>query len=246
MKRKLSVFFAAFTLLFPSLPSDVIAKDNNGKESLVAIGDSIPFGYNLENNNHHVSKQAFPALIGEEAGLRVRNLGMPGWTTDNLLHALQNDQKFRQAVAHADYVTISVGSNDLLRSFSANQTFLMGLASGQIPATTEEIQSALGIPSLLGNLNEIIATVNELSDAKIVVYNIYNPFVLADLRYQVGAAYLPAINGAIAQTAINSENVTVADAFSVFNGDIHLIEGDIHPNASGHEVLAGVGYLAID
>lgn len=246
MKRKLSVFFAVFTLLFPLLPFEGIAKGDNGKESLVAIGDSIPFGYNLENNNNHVSKEAFPALIGEEADLRVRNLGVPGWTSNDLLDALKNDQKYRQAVAHADYVTISIGSNDLLQSFSVNQTFLMGLATGQISATPQEIQSALGIPSLLGNLNEILTTVNELSDAKIVVYNIYNPFIQADPRHQVGAEFLPEINQAIAQTAAKSENVTVVDAFSVFNRDEYLITGDIHPTTAGHEVLAEIGYQAID
>ncbi|MDR7078753.1 lysophospholipase L1-like esterase [Neobacillus niacini] len=47
--------------------------------------------------------------------MRVRNLAVPGWKTINLLNALNNDQKFIQAVSKADYITLNIGSNDLLK-----------------------------------------------------------------------------------------------------------------------------------
>jgi hypothetical protein len=80
---KITIVLVLLTLL----PVNTLAKwpvskaADHGKGALVALGDSISFGYNLENNNHHVSRDAFPSLMGEEADLRVRNLGEPGWTT---------------------------------------------------------------------------------------------------------------------------------------------------------------------
>lgn len=244
VKRKISIFFTALTLTVSFASTELLAKGKNEKESLVALGDSIAFGYNLEDNNSHPSKDSYPELIGEEADLRVRNLGKPGWTTENLLTAIQNDQKFRQAVKHADYVTLSIGSNDLLQTLHSKQDIILNLVAAPDFVSPEELHEILGLPELLSNINQIVAEINELSDAEIVVYNIYNPFFTNDPRYEIGTALLPEINQAIA-ASITEENVEVVDAFTAFDSDDYLITGDIHPTETGHQVLAEIGYEAI-
>ena len=43
---------------------NVFAKSDNAKESLVAVGDSIPFGFNLGQTNQNPAKTSYPYLIG--------------------------------------------------------------------------------------------------------------------------------------------------------------------------------------
>lgn len=113
MNKLFKVIAAVLLALSLGTPTAFAHQDHghgHSKDSLVALGDSIPFGYNLTKNNSSPAKIAFPSLIGDEADLRVRNLGVPGWQTTDLLTAFETNQKFRQAVRRADYVTVNIGA----------------------------------------------------------------------------------------------------------------------------------------
>lgn len=226
MKKLISVL----TILLVSLSlfsMSVLAKEGHGKESLVALGDSIAFGFNLEKHNQRPSRDAFPYIIGEEADLRVRNLAVPGATTVDLLTALETD-KYRDAIKHADYITLSIGSNDLLGALNTNPTGILEFATG----------------TLLKNLTDIIAEIRKVSDAEIIVYNIYNPFQLNNPDYVLGASLLPLLNVGVYGFLGSYEGITVVDAYSVIQpGDI--LPNDIHPNWTGQEDLAEIGISAI-
>ena len=146
MKKKLLASFSAIVLASSVFASAGFAQSPNAKESLVALGDSITFGYNLGINNQHPSKEAFPYLIDNNDGkeFRVNNLSVPGWTSAQLLDALQNDQRFRQAVTHADVITLDIGSNDLLQA----------IKTGTLP-------TAVG--TMLSNLTKNIAEIQSLA-----------------------------------------------------------------------------------
>lgn len=230
--KKWVATLAAAALAGTLLSTTALAKEDNGKGALVALGDSITFGYNLENNNNHVSREAFPFEIGEEASLRVRDLGEPGWTTSQLLDALNNDEKFQQAVKHSDYVTLNIGSNDLLKSF----------ADGNV--TEEEISP------LLKNLKDIITNVRTLTNAPIVVYNVYNPFQVTDGRHQISDLLLPKINYQIQLlvASLKDQTIVVADAYSAFgqNQELYVLPNDIHPTVEGQKKLAEIGLEALN
>lgn len=97
MKRIFN-FFAVLILAASLASPTAFAKNDLAKESLVALGDSIPFGLNLGKTNQNPAKFAYPFLIGAEEDLRVRNLGVSGWQSGQLLDALQDAQKYRQAL----------------------------------------------------------------------------------------------------------------------------------------------------
>lgn len=118
--KKLLTTISALTLVGTMFSTAAMAKSENAKKSLVALGDSITFGYNLGVNNEHPSKFAFPYIIGQDANLRVRDLGVPGWRTDHLFFSIKNDDTYRDAVRHANYVTLDIGSNDLLQALKAS------------------------------------------------------------------------------------------------------------------------------
>ncbi|MFZ3580175.1 GDSL-type esterase/lipase family protein, partial [Virgibacillus sp. DJP39] len=187
---KALAFVLILSVIFSSTSN---AKSNNGKESLVALGDSIPFGYNLGQTNHNPAKVAYPYLIGDDGDLRVRNLGVPGWQTDQLLTALKTDQKYRQALKHADYVVLTIGNNDLLEILES-----ASLESGQNPGLFQKLlQQKLLTSKVFLNIGEIIAETRTLTDAPIVMYNVYNPFQLGDPLHGVASGILPLINGKI-------------------------------------------------
>jgi lysophospholipase L1-like esterase len=243
MKKWLQSLFLvlAMSLVFSSTG---LAKSEVAKKSLVALGDSIPFGYNLGVNNDHPSKLAYPYIMGNQADLRVRDLAEPGWTTDQLLTALRSDEKFRQAVGHADYITMSIGNNDLLGA----------LRRGGGDPVAVQMQLAQTLPTLLDNLDKTVAAIRGLTDAPIVIYNIYNPFQLTDQPLNSLSAYLlnnpdprqMDVNDLYAMhTAIlnmSYGNVHLADAYSAFgNSGQYVRVGDIHPTTDGQAILAEVG-----
>lgn len=231
-------------LLAASLMSPTaFAKSDQAKESFVALGDSIPFGYNLGQNNKNPSKAAYPYLIGAEEDLRVRNLGVPGWQSDQLLDALEEEQKYRQAVSHADYVAITIGNNDLLQILRE-----AGAESAGNPALFQQLLvQKLQADDVFANIAAAIAETRSLTDAPIVLYNVYNPFQLNDSLHYVADAILPMINQTFTALAASSENVFLADANSAFgnNQAAYVIAGDIHPTAAGQQVLADIGSLAL-
>ncbi|MGO1059320.1 GDSL-type esterase/lipase family protein [Planococcus sp. FY231025] len=245
MKKLLKM--AAIILLAGSLTAPAaFAQSGNAKESLIALGDSIPFGYDLGQNNSHPAKTAYPYLIGEEADLRVLNLGIPGWQTDQLLSALQGDQKYRQAVQQADYVAVAIGSNDLLQALRE-----AGVESGgDQDLFNLLLQQKLASSDVFSNLLSILTQTRALTDAPIVLYNVYNPFQLNNPLHYAADPILPLINGQFAQLASLVSGVTIADANAAFGNDqaIYVIPGDIHPTAAGQQVLSdnGIDALGLD
>jgi lysophospholipase L1-like esterase len=214
------------------------AKGPNAKESLVALGDSITFGYNLGVNNEHPSKFAFPYLIDKEGkDFRVDNLGVPGWRTDQLLNALEHDQKFQQAVKHADTIILDIGSNDLLQGLKAGE---------QDPSAINR-----AISTMLLNLTKNISQIRTLTDAPIVVYNIYNPFQPSDPLHSLGDLLLPSINGQIGKIVDSYKavgaKIVLADAYNAYgnNQPTYILPGDIHPTIEGQEVLANLAEEAL-
>jgi lysophospholipase L1-like esterase len=245
MRKILSVLMVLLVSL-SVFSTSVLAKEGKGKESLVSLGDSIPFGYNLENNNSHPSKEAYPYIIGEKTDLRVRNLGVPGWQTDDLLTALESDQKYRQAVRHADYITLSIGSNDLMDRFNdADVQALIADGSSDALQQVQKIMS-LATAKMLKGMQEIINEINCISDAPIIVYNIYNPYPPSSGFYGLSYMLLEGINPKISLLSNINIDVVVVDAFGAFNGQDYLLPEDIHPTIAGQELLAEIGYEAIE
>ncbi|GAE34475.1 SGNH/GDSL hydrolase family protein [Halalkalibacter akibai] len=230
--------------------TSAFAKSDQAKLSLVSLGDSIPYGYNLTNNdNATTSKEAFPYLIGEATDMRVRNLAIPGWRTDQMLNALQNDQKYRQAVRHADTITLTIGNNDLLAALRTAQA----RSGGSQDLFLFYLQQQLEESDLFTNLGTIITEIRSLTSAPVVVYNVYNPFQKTDpLHYVANSeSVLPSINqhllGFVGMLNTQHSNILLADAYHAFgdNQQLYVIAGDIHPTVAGQQKLAEIAIKLI-
>ncbi|PSR29072.1 MAG: hypothetical protein C7B46_18760 [Sulfobacillus benefaciens] len=207
--------------------------------ALVALGDSISFGYNL-GPNLQPSPLAFPYLIGQDENLPVDDMAVPGWTSTNLLTALPT-VPFVEALKSAKVVTIDIGSNDLL-SIGLQDGILFSGQTSLTPAEQEAIASA--IKTFGSNLGNIVSLVQkEAPSAKMVLYNIYNPIPpqMAALNGLVNTP-ITAMNDEIAQVAAQ-DHLAVANAYEAFAGQqqMDVLTEDVHPSPAGQMVLAKIG-----
>jgi lysophospholipase L1-like esterase len=241
MKFFSKLLLALILCFYLCIPMASAKSEKEDGHLLVALGDSITFGYNLDLTNAHPSSQAFPALIADDIHYQLRNFGIPGDTSTNLLAHLKT-MKYRQALSHADVITLDIGSNDLLQGASSIVQNLITNPT-YVPSAADIALLQNITANLAGNLGEIIAQIREATDAPIVLYTIYNPFYGAD---QKTALLLGGINGIIASYAIDP-SIAVADAFSAFAGKQNtlVLPYDIHPTFQGQEVLEELGIAAI-
>ncbi|WP_082344084.1 GDSL-type esterase/lipase family protein [Sulfobacillus thermosulfidooxidans] len=207
--------------------------------SLVALGDSISFGYNL-GSNLQPSPLAFPYLIGQQEHLPVNDLAVPGWTSTNLLTALKSPL-YLEALKTAKVVTIDIGSNDLL-SIALKDGILFSGTNQLTPAEENAISQTLS--QFRVNLGMILTEVHQAApQAHIVLYNIYNPFPtqMASLHNLVDPPIV-AMNQIIAKAA-SAFNIPVANAYQAFDGHEQqdIITENVHPSVVGQETLATLG-----
>lgn len=229
-------------------------KPDEDKQVLVALGDSVTFGYNLEENNSSPSSSAFPNLIS--GGIYdVINQGYPGWTSTDLLTALKENPAFDTALQSADVVTLNIGSNDLLQVVRSQATVAADLIAesknGAIPPELEE-QMLEAVQNLAENLQLILADIREQTSAPIVLYTLYNPFGESEdpfeaFMHNLGEQVIPEVNNTVIRPIGSHYETLLADAYPAFAGkqaDL-ILPGDVHPNIEGHQVLASLADVAL-
>lgn len=199
-------------------------------QRLLVLGDSIGTGAGATTS--------YAAELVERLGrpLDLRNLARNGWTTSDLLTALQEDPRFRGAVAEADLITVTIGGNDLL---AARRAYLDGTCGG-----ADGLDCVRAAVADLGQRwDAIAAELRSLAPeaATIVTATIYDPFagVSPDAAItQTLDDYLTQANAAIRDRA-SAHGIAVAPVAESFAGQADLISDDgIHPSDSGHARIA--------
>lgn len=241
--KRISILFA-FVLAFSTFFSSFAFADTP-KKNLVALGDSISFGYKLEPNQTQASPNAFPSLIGNGA-FNATNLGVPGWTSTQLLAALDTDQ-FKTPLKTADVITLNIGNNDLMQAVN-----LAGIIQGGVPVdpTTLIPKAEAASAQLAVNLQGIFGKIRALNQtAPIIFYNLYNPFgVDADpfnaFLHTIGEQITLGVNSNVIALYAAAPGTYIADAYTKYDGhqnDYITKNVDlIHPNLVGHQALASI------
>ncbi len=209
------------------------------QKTLVALGDSITFGYNLPGSAPgHPSPQAYPYLLAKGQGWRVKDLGVPGLTSEGLLSDLAT-VPFQRALRQANLVLLDIGSNDLLDTSSS-----LLRSRGAVPAAynlDSSVHVVHAVSQLAQNLQQIVHQIKAQTAAPIILINLYDPFPDASSLHNLGEQAISAANGTIDQLAA-IDGIPVADAYAVFNHHqstlVRLRELDIHPTATGQQALA--------
>lgn len=258
MKFKRFSFLFVFMLILSTLAAPfAFAKTAPApKLKVVALGDSITFGYPPP------STTAFPDLI---TGAReVVKYGGSGATSSQLFAAINSNPKnFKKAIKKADVITINIGSNDLMQATGVATLFAnlqplvpnlqVNMLNGELVKVINSVTLASPTPDQLAlystNLVKIIKTIKSETDAPIILYNLYNPIVLSNnpilnelllgpLHTFVGDN-LVVVNGIINQVG-KATRAHVVDSYSTINANpsVYIIPFDIHPTPAGHKALA--------
>jgi lysophospholipase L1-like esterase len=244
--KRLSVLLIV-VLALSTIFSSIASAEKKEQPNLVALGDSITFGYHLPDQiGLQPSPHAFPSLIGERH-FNVTNLGVPSWTSSDLLTALSTDP-FKNSLKSADVVTLDIGGDDLLKAAG-----LTGSSTTLPDLTSPEAQLKLfnAEQDLAKNLKAIILAIKMQTSAPIILYNMYNPFGANDpifgSLHMIGEQIINGVNSQIIAPVAFQTGSLLADAYSAFNGNQakYIIPGDVHPTLAGHKALAKLGDQAL-
>jgi len=242
------------TALYLSLPTLVTAA---GPAIYSAFGDSIAFGAFAPIGRGYVPLYAKALANDTGAFVSTTDLGVPGWTSADLLGALQNKLLFRVSARASNVITWNIGGNDLS---AARNLYKAGACGG---ANNEDCLGA-AVMALEKNWEGIIQTLFNLRSGKPTIFrtmDIYNPFVAEDQAsdtvapfgpgatdFDVFKTYLDDVNTYIRLKSM-ANGVLVAQVYDAFNGSKHdqdpgtanpplLAFDDFHPNAAGHALMA--------
>jgi lysophospholipase L1-like esterase len=255
-----SKYLLIVAVIFITLPQ---AANGASQVPYVALGDSLAFGAFAPIGRGYVPlyKNFFEADTGISAPLV--NLGIPGWTSYELVNALRSNFFFRLAVFSAGIVTWDVGGNDLT---PARNSYKAGTCGGGDNKDCLRAAVAAFKTNWDGILTEIFR-LRRFRPTILRTMEIYNPFVnvdkasdswLADGGATDFEALKPFLDEVNAYINSASRGVPVAHVYAAFNGPLGdvdpsangLISFDgFHPNGSGHALIANLirnlGYTTI-
>jgi lysophospholipase L1-like esterase len=217
-----------------------------------ALGDSLATGVFAATG--YVERYRAHVEADLKRPVSATNLGRNGWTSANLLNAIETNETFRTAVRDAQIISWNIGGNDLNHARSLYKSRQCGGADNQ-----DCLRQV--VATFKSNWNSIIGellTLRNRTNTLMVTMDIYNPYVGADQAsdtwaddggqtdFQVFYPYFQDANVHI-HTSASANNVPVARVALAFNGSNGsenarskgYIAGDgLHPNDTGHEVIA--------
>ena len=234
-----------------------------------ALGDSLAFG--LWAFKGYVPRYQGYVQADNNVDVSLTNLGVPGWTSGQLLAALSTSKLFRLEVATSRIVTWDIGGNDFLDARNSYKAKTCGGADNQ-----DCIRAAVA----MFKANWIATTAVTLSlrnpsNTIVRSMSLYNPYVNADKAantwpdglevapsqgndFQVFKPYVDDINSFIMSSSVCSAAGRCADVYHKFNGpngDIdprtfgYISFDGVHPNDLGHKAIAdllrGLGYAPL-
>jgi lysophospholipase L1-like esterase len=207
--------------------------------SIVALGDSVPSGYNCKCTPYpQLSAQGLTSSTGQT--VTATNDAVAGYTTMNVLNQLKSDTSTIDQVRKADAVEINIGANDVPYNTKSC-------------GTSVDCYAPLVAP-MQKNLAAIVSRVHDLTAGRkvlVVLLDYWSIWLGGTYARDKGHAYVSAarrmtaqVDAAIKTTASQSGSAYVSER-RAFKGpsfgyiESHYLASDgEHPNAKGHQAIA--------
>ena len=198
MKKRILATLLCLCMVLCMIPLSASAEEVEAPKNYVALGDSIPSGYGLQE-----SEKAFPEFLAESNAYALENLAEEGITSATLLTKLA-DPEVVAKVAAADVITLTVGGNDLLDGlynfllgkYNADKeeeeqlekaelqekllngdSALLAFAIGVLPEFAESDEVTASLTQFTQNLVKIVGTIKTANpDVAVYVTSQYNPY----------------------------------------------------------------------
>lgn len=162
------LFPPAEAILKPIAASDATS-DLKERVHYVAVGDSL-----TEGIGDQTKRGGFVPIVAEDlqtryklSNVEVENYGIAGERSDQILKRLKKDKPLRDNLKTADFVTVTVGGNDLMKVIQ-DSFFTLTMKKFDKPRAAYQER--------VTEIIEEIRTLNE--QVPIYVLGIYNPFYL--------------------------------------------------------------------
>ncbi|MED4054178.1 GDSL-type esterase/lipase family protein [Niallia taxi] len=212
--------------------------DNDEKNVLVSLGDSISLGWNLGTIDS-ASNKGFPNLIQQyDKKYEVYNLAYKGMKTEELIKKL-NKPMYQNKINRANNITLQIGSANLLRGALSYLTEVKN-NNNILPTSQQKTKIEQEAEQVKTDIYEIIKSIRKLTDAPIYLYGLYNPIPSNVLGSKYSDSIIKDINLSIKGISLKNNNIYYIDCFKYFKGkeQLYVIEGDIHPTYKGQKLLA--------
>lgn len=171
MKKRILATLLCLCMVLCMIPLSASAEEVETPKNYVALGDSIPAGYGVEEG------EAFPEMLAANCGYTLVNLAEDGATVGDLGATIKENLT---TIASADIITITVGGNDLMNALYSY--FAVKYNEGKEPdaqLTAEQIQQKLaeGDIGLLGNLLVYLGGFSQSDEAKLALQTYSNTMI---------------------------------------------------------------------
>ena len=250
--KKFSILVAFILMLQLVLPVAIPAQaEESYGLNYLALGDSLASGVN-EKNELGLGYADFIAKGYSDAPATIqfnKGFSYPGYTTTDVLNDIEKNvtkpiydlngmsQKtatIQQAIKEADFITLSVGANDVLKNVSRSESGEFSFDAAGVLGSIQQVST---------NYEKILKSIYALNpEVDIIVMGLYNPFPhLKDPAIQTQLNMLV--------TTMNNSIKTVVEANSgIFSEVAPLIAKDVaaflpnpnnvHLSEAGYEVVA--------
>ncbi|MFQ6027457.1 MAG: SGNH/GDSL hydrolase family protein [Dehalococcoidia bacterium] len=227
-------------------PGSVAGKE--GDELYLALGDSLAANVGVVNpQDGYVSR--FHGFLERESGrsLGLRNIGISGESSvsiyqgqlDQALAEIRRRRDDGNPATKVSFVTLDLGANDLLGHLTS-QDCLTAPAGRACQGRME-----VGLDSFQINFADIVSTIiAELEPGtEFYIMTVYNPFDLGTgLSLETLSNDIVAKLNTVIRDTAGTHGVPVADVRPLMGSNAgiwtSILIGDIHPNATGYQVLA--------
>jgi lysophospholipase L1-like esterase len=205
-------------------------------EHFVAIGDSIT------GTGFHAPRGWAKQFAGQIGAGRMTNLAENGWTTGQLLFAVQYHTEYRHALRSADVITVNAGMNEF---FMGRDIYSKGDCGGHDGRACLRHM----VQRFETWWDALISEIRSLApESRIIVINLYHPLEAFDQHFGWDNAVRPhlvAMNEIVADTP----DVELVDVYAAFNGADgrgdpiklgYILPDAIHATDDGHATIAAL------
>jgi lysophospholipase L1-like esterase len=219
------------------------ATSAEGDRYYVALGDSLAAAVGVDGfADGYVSQLHRELSLRDGTVYGLRNFGRSGETSGTMLSRGQLDEATEFGEDNdVAYVTVDVGANDLLGHLASSD------CSEDVTVESCTVRIEASLDAYHANLIVILDTVADVfPDATVVFLLSYNPFSLgfeSEVAFEAQSNDVLTRLNAIATTVATDRGFILADGFTPMRGTTtattHMTDTppDIHPNATGYDVL---------
>ncbi|MBE6561934.1 MAG: SGNH/GDSL hydrolase family protein [Ruminococcaceae bacterium] len=253
--RKAWLILLVCTLIFSSVP--ISAEEEEADLFLLALGDSITTGYELEGGRY--GNAGYVNLAAQALGLTresYENRAVNGFTTADLIELLPSCEEW---IRKADIIVFDIGYNDILGHMYSqicmkscgeilSMPQLQDAWSDMEDAKRLNIENALekvDFTALYKQFEERLSSVlgflqAQNSDAVIYMQSLYNPLAGLGVMEEFSDSVIRRMNSSLKQQA-DAYGCRFMDVYAAFSGHAeeytYINRYDIHPNEAGHQAI---------